>query len=214
MCLPKIHEETRLDVLHDLIRAHPLGTWVSADEGEGELIVNHIPFMLDGSRGEFGTLFGHVARANPIWKASPSELASVIVFRGPQTYITPSWYPSKHQNGRAVPTWNYAVATVHGYPKFIDDREWLYEHLGHLTDAHEASQALPWKIGDAPEEFTDKLVGAVVGVEITVQRIEGKWKTNQNRPEPDKLGVVAGLLEKGDDESVAMASLVRKHITS
>ncbi len=212
MYLPKINEETRLDVLHDLIRAHPLGTWVSAEETE--LNVNHIPFVLDGSRGEFGTLLGHVARANPIWKASPSARASVIVFRGPQAYITPSWYPSKHQHGKAVPTWNYAVVTAQGYPQFIDDREWLYEHLAQLTDTHEASQALPWKIGDAPEEFTDKLVAAVVGVEIPVRRIEGKWKTNQNRPEPDKLGVVAGLLGKGDDESVAMASLVRRHLTT
>ncbi|MFA5949354.1 MAG: FMN-binding negative transcriptional regulator [Hyphomicrobium sp.] len=210
MYLPKIHEETRLTVLHELIRSHPLGTWVSADGAE--LNVNHIPFVLDSSRGEFGTLCGHVARANPIWKASPGAPASVVVFRGPQTYITPSWYPSKHQHGKAVPTWNYAVVTAHGHPKFIEGRDWLYEHLGHLTDAHEASQALPWKIGDAPEEFIEKLVGLIVGVEIAVQRIEGKWKTNQNRPEPDKLGVVTGLLGKGDDESVAMASLVRQHM--
>lgn len=210
MYLPKIHEESRLDVLHTLIRAHPLGTWVVADEAE--LLVNHIPFFLDASRGAFGTLVGHVARANPIWKTAPSTLPSVAVFKGPQTYITPSWYPSKHEHGKAVPTWNYAVVTAHGRPQFIEDRAWLYTHLGHLTEAHEASQALPWKIDDAPPDFTEKLMGAIIGVEIPIERIEGKWKTNQNRPEPDKLGVVAGLLGKGDDESKAMASLVRQHI--
>jgi transcriptional regulator len=212
MYLPKIHEETRLDVLHGFIRAHSLGTWVSADETE--LSVNHIPFVLDSSRGEFGTLFGHVARANPIWKTATSTLPSVIIFRGPQTYITPSWYPSKHEHGKAVPTWNYAVVTAHGRPEFIEDPAWLYDHLGDLTDANEASQALPWKVGDAPQEFTEKLLSAIVGVAIPLQRIEGKWKTNQNRHEADKMGVIAGLLGKGDDNSVAMASLVRQHLKS
>ncbi|HWJ69514.1 MAG TPA: FMN-binding negative transcriptional regulator [Sphingobium sp.] len=209
MYLPKIYEETRLDVLHDLIRAHALGTWVSANETE--LDVHHIPFVLDPSRGAFGTLVGHVARANPVWKAAATKLPSAIIFRGPQAYITPSWYPSKHEHGKAVPTWNYAVVTVHGRAEFIDDRAWLYSHLAELTDTHEASQALPWTIDDAPRAFTDKLVAAIVGVEIPIQRIEGKWKTNQNRLDSDKMGVVAGLLEKGDAASVAMATLVRSH---
>ena len=104
MYLPKIHEETRLDVLHDLVCAHSLGTWVSAESGE--LNVNHISFLLDRSRGEFGTLLGHVARANPIWRTPVDKVPSGIIFRGPQTYITPSWYPSKHEHGKAVPTWN------------------------------------------------------------------------------------------------------------
>jgi transcriptional regulator len=104
------------------------------------------------------------------------------------------------------------VVAVHGRPEFIDDPAWLYEHLGGLTDEHEASQALPWKIGDAPTDFTEKLVAAIVGVEIPIQRIEGKWKTNQNRQDADKMGVVAGLLAKGDDEAVAMASLVQRHV--
>jgi transcriptional regulator len=207
--LPKVHEETRLDVLHELIRAHSLGTWVSTTASQ--LNVDHIPFLVDSGRGELGTLVGHVARANPIWKSGRGALPDVIVFRGPQTYITPSWYPSKHEHGKAVPTWNYAVVTVHGRPEFIEDTAWLYEHLASLTDTHEASQALPWKIGDAPAEFTEKLVSAIVGVQIRIERIEGKWKTNQNRPESDKIGVVAGLLAKGDHESVAMASLVRQH---
>lgn len=209
MYLPRIHEETRLEVLHELMRTHPLGTWVSASETALE--VNHVPFVLESEHGEFGTLCGHVARANPIWRQSERSVQSVIVFRGPQTYVTPSWYPSKHEHGKAVPTWNYAVVTVHGIPEYIEDAAWLYDHLARLTNEHEASQTLPWKIDDAPEEFTNKLVSAIVGVRIPVQRIEGKWKTSQNRPEPDKIGVVTGLLANGDRESVAMASLVRQH---
>jgi len=210
MYLPKIHEETRLEVLHALIRAHSLGTWVEA--GEDEIVVNHVPFVLEETAGEFGALRGHVARANPVWKAAPRSVPGAVTFRGPQSYITPSWYPSKHEHGKAVPTWNYAVVTVHGRAQFVEDPAWLHTHLATLTDTHEASQALPWTIDDAPADFTEKLVGAIVGVEIPIARIEGKWKTNQNRPEADKLGVVAGLLGRGDDEALAMAKLVRQHL--
>jgi transcriptional regulator len=212
MYSPKAFEETRVDVLHSLIQAHPFGTWVEA--AATELVVNHIPFILDSSRGEFGTLIGHVARANPIWQEAPCSVPGVVTFRGPQTYITPSWYPSKHEHGKAVPTWNYAVVTAHGRSEFIHDRDWLYEHLRQLTGIHEEPQALPWKVEDAPADFTEKLVAAIVGVEIPIQRLEGKWKTNQNRPEGDKLGVVAGLVGKGDDDSLAMANLVRQHLAS
>lgn len=176
------------------------------------LNVNHIPFLLEEARGNFGTLVGHVARANPVWRNRAAAVADVVVFRGPQAYITPSLYPSKHEHGKAVPTWNYAVVTVHGVPKFIDDKAWLMSHLRELTNIHEAGQAVPWKIEDAPEEFTLKLAGAIIGVEIPILRIEGKWKTSQNRPHSDKIGVVAGLLDKGDDEAAAMAALVEQHI--
>ena len=210
MYLPKQHEETRLDVLHQLIRSHPLGTWVVM--GNGELVANHVPFLIDPSRGELGTLVGHVARANPVWSATPNEVPGVVSFQGPQSYISPSWYPSKHEHGKAVPTWNYAVVHAHGQARFIEDRDWLYRHINQLTNEHESAQALPWKVEDAPAEFTERLVGAIVGFEIVIRRLEGKWKTNQNRPNHDKLGVVAGLLGKNDAESKAMASLVRQHI--
>lgn len=211
MYLPKIHEETRLEVLHALIRAQPLATWVAADDGE--LVVNHIPFHLDASRGAFGTLVGHIARANPIWKTA-SALRHVAVFRGPQTYVTPNWYPSKREHGKAVPTWNYVVVTAHGRPSFIEDRDWLRAFLAQLTEEQEASQAKPWTMNDAPADFTEKMLSAIVGVEIPIERIEGKWKTSQNRPEADKLGVMAGLMGKGDDESHAMAALIRQHVAS
>lgn len=210
MYLPKAFEEKRLPILQDLIRSHPLGTWVSA--GASALDVHHIPFLLDDEHGECGTLYGHVARANPIWTSTSGALPDVVIFRGPQAYITPSWYPGKHQHGKAVPTWNYAVVTVHGQPEFIHDPAWLHTHLRALSDTHEAVQALPWSIDDAPADYIEKLISTVVGIAIPIQRIEGKWKTSQNRQDADKMGVAAGLLAKGDDEAMAMASLVREDI--
>lgn len=206
MYMPKHHEESRLDVLHALIRAHPLGAWVVL--GDGELIANHIPFLLDTTRGELGTLVGHLARANPVWQAGPSAVPSVVMFQGPQTYITPAWYPSKQEHGKAVPTWNYAVVHVQGQPRFIEEHDWLYKHVSLLTDTHEATEARPWQVDDAPADYREALLRAIVGLEIPIQRIEGKWKTSQNRPERDRQGVVAGLLGRGDDESAAMAALV------
>lgn len=211
MYVPKHHEESDISVLHALMRSHPLSTWVT--QGDGELLANHVPFLVDPACGEFGTLIGHVARANRVWQSFSKTVNSVVVFQGPQTYITPSWYPSKHAHGKAVPTWNYAVVHAHGLPRAIEDREWLLQHVNQLTNVHEAKQALPWKVADAPPEFTDKLLQSIVGIEIPITRLVGKWKVSQNRPEPDKLGVVAGLLAREDAPSREMASLVKKHVS-
>jgi transcriptional regulator len=212
MYVPKQHEETDTSVLHSLIHAHPLGTW--ATQGDGELIVNHVPFLLDSSRGEYGTLKGHVARANGVWQSFSKTVPSVVVFQGAECYITPSWYPSKHAHGKAVPTWNYVVVHAHGLPVVIEDKAWLLEHLNELTDAHETDQALPWKVSDAPAEFTDRLIELIVGIEIPIAKLVGKWKVNQNRSDSDKLGVVAGLLAKGNPQSREMANLVNEQISS
>ena len=211
MYVPKHHEETDTSVLHSLVKAHPLATWVT--QGDGELLANHIPFLLDSTRGHLGTLVGHVAKANRVWQSFSKTVNSVLVFQGAETYITPSWYPSKHADGKAVPTWNYAVVHAHGMPRVIEDREWLLQHVNHLTDAHEAEQALPWKVSDAPQEFTDRLLQAIVGIEIPIAKLVGKWKVSQNRPEPDKLGVVAGLLGRSDPQSTEMAALVNQHVS-
>lgn len=211
MYVPKHHEESDISVLHSLIKSHPLATWVT--QGHGDLLANHIPFLLDPTRGEFGTLVGHVAKANRVWQSFSPDINSVCVFQGAETYITPSWYPSKHAHGKAVPTWNYAVVHAHGLPRAIEDREWLLQHVSQLTDQHEAEQALPWKVSDAPQEFTDRLLQAIVGIEIPIAKLVGKWKVSQNRPEPDKLGVVAGLLARGDTQSKEMASLVNQHVS-
>jgi transcriptional regulator len=208
--IPKFNEENDISVLHSLIKTHPLGTWASMSKGE--IVVNHIPFVLHQERGELGTLVGHVARANPIWQDCSAELDSVIIFQSDQAYITPSWYPSKHKHGKAVPTWNYAVVHAHGKPKIIEDSKWLLEHVNELTDIHESQQNLPWKVSDAPEDYIEKLIGAIVGIEIPVNKLTGKWKLGQNRPEPDKLGTVAGLMSRDDPQSHGLAHLLNKHI--
>lgn len=211
MYLPKHHDEADISVLQSLIRAHPLGTW--ATQGEGELIVNHIPFLIDASRGEYGTLIGHVARASGVWQSFSKTIQSVVVFQGAESYITPSWYPSKHAHGKAVPTWNYAVVHAHGLPVAIEGKEWLLRHLNELTDIHEADRALPWKVSDAPIEYTERMIERIVGIEMPIEKLIGKWKVSQNRPDPDKLGVVAGLLAKGDPQCEEMAALVNEHVS-
>jgi transcriptional regulator len=203
--IPDYHAETDLAVLHALIVAHPLGAWVTA--GADGLVANHIPFLLDPARGEHGTLCAHVARANPVWRTLS---ASVVLFQGPESYITPSWYPSKHQHGKAVPTWNYAVVHAHGLPRVQDDAAWLHAHLERLTATHEATQAVPWQLADAPADYTRRMIGAIVGIEIPIDRLAGKWKVSQNRPHADKLGVVAGLVGRGDAGATAMAELVQQ----
>ena len=210
MYVPQHHEESDPSVLHALIQAHPLGTWVTP--GEDGLIADHVPFLLDAARGAHGTLVAHVARANPVWRSFSASVESLVVFQGAQAYITPSWYPSKHAHGKAVPTWNYAVVHAHGLPRAIDDRDWLLRHVTRLSAVHEAGQALPWQVSDAPPDFTERLLQSIVGIEIPIARLVGKWKVSQNRPEPDKLGVVAGLLARDDAQSRAMADLVGQHV--
>lgn len=206
MYIPEQFEERELTVLHGLIEAHPLGTWVTA--AVGPLEVNHIPFVLDTHRGEFGTLVGHVARANHVWKSAPAT-ESVVVFQGPESYITPSWYPTKHEHGKAVPTWNYVVVHAHGVPRVIDDPEWLRQHVAELTHRNEAGRAVPWHVSDAPSGYIDALLGAIVGIEIPIARLAGKWKVSQNRALRDQLGVISGLSEALDVKSQQMAEAVR-----
>ena len=209
MYVPKHFEERDLSVLHALIRSHPLGAWVT--QTDGKLVVNHIPFLVDSKRGEQGTLVGHVARANPIWKLFSKDMDSVVVFQGPQTYITPSWYPSKHAHGKAVPTWNYVVVHAHGLPRAIEDGDWLIRHVRELSDLHESEQAVPWSVSDAPRDYIDTMVKAIVGIEIPIATLAGKWKVSQNRPLADRLGTIAGLYGRGDATSKEMAVLVEKH---
>jgi len=206
MYVPKHFEERDIAVLHALIRSHPLGAWVT--QASGALVVNHIPFLIDPEEGEHGTLVGHVARANPVWRSFSEDTASVVVFQGPQAYVSPSWYPSKHEHGKAVPTWNYAVVHAHGLPRAIEDRGWLLAHVTRLSDVHESGQAVPWSVSDAPTGYIDTMINAIVGIEIPVTALEGKWKLSQNRPLPDRLGTIAGLRARGDTNSREIAALV------
>lgn len=206
MYIPRHFEETDPDVLRRLIRAHPLGAWVAA--GERGLDVNHVPFLVDTARGACGTLVGHVARANPVWRtAAPSPC--VVVFQGPQAYVSPSWYASKEQGGTVVPTWNYAVVHAHGLARFIHDKQWLLRLVERLTEQHETGRAAPWKVADAPAAYIDGLLAAIVGVEIPIDRLEGKWKASQNRPS-DTTGIVAGLRGEANPAAGAMADVVKE----
>jgi transcriptional regulator len=206
--LPRHFEEKDIGVLHALQRSHPLGAWVA--QTDAGLEVNHLPFLLDATRGEHGTLVGHVARANPIWRSLSGGRGSVVVFQGPEAYISPSWYPSKAAHGKVVPTWNYAVVHAHGVPRAIEDRDWLLGLVTRLTETHEAARAAPWHVSDAPADYVETLLKAIVGIEIPIVRLDGKWKTSQNRAAEDKLGTIAGLNEVGHD---AMARLVERHAT-
>lgn len=208
MYRPKHFEETRVEVLHGLIRTCPLGALVTLTAAGLE--ANHIPFEVDPESGPAGTLHGHVARANPVWRDIRPGTEALVIFRGPDTYITPSWYPTKRETGKVVPTWNYIVAHAYGTPRFIDDRAWLRAFVEKLTDRHESQRREPWKVSDAPADFIDRQVGAIIGLEIPITRLIGKWKVSQNRPAHDRAGVVEGLLREGHQPGVTMADLVRQ----
>jgi transcriptional regulator len=208
MYLPKQFEETRIEILHSLVRKRPFGTLV-AMTGDG-LSVDHLPFHIDTTTGPFGVLRGHVARANPIWRATLADVDAVAVFQGPDHYISPSWYATKQATGKVVPTWNYVVVHAHGRPRFTDDPSWLREHLDQLTHQQEGTRALPWKVSDAPADYLSQLRGAIVGVELPIARLLGKWKLGQNRPEADRKGMIHGLPQEGDASAEALAAFIRE----
>jgi transcriptional regulator len=209
MYLPSHFEETRVDILHQLIRSHPLGALVTV--GADGLNANHIPFEIDPDPAPFGTLRAHVARANPVWREFSKEVEPLAIFQGPQIYITPSWYQTKKETGKVVPTFNYVVVHAYGSMRVFEDTDWLRKFVGGLTDRFEASRAKPWAVTDAPEQFIATQLRAIVGIEIRLTRLLGKWKTSQNRPAADQEGVVAGLRESDDALAQAMASAVERN---
>ena len=206
MYQPAHHREDRLDVQHALIRAFPLGTLVTT--GPSGLVANHVPFLIDPEASRLGTLRAHVARANPLWKEADPEAEVLVVFQGAERYVTPSWYATKRETGKVVPTWNYAVVHAYGRMTVIEDAAWLKTQIEDLTRFNEAARAEPWAVTDAPAPFVDAMVRGIVGLEIEIARIEGKWKVSQNRPEADRRGVVEGLRENADARSGEMAELV------
>lgn len=205
MYQPPHFREDRLDVQHDLIRSHPLGLLITS--GPGGLMANPIPFLIESSASERGTLLCHMARANPQWRELAAVPECLVVFQGPQDYVTPSWYATKRETGKVVPTWNYATVHAWGKPAVIDDADWLRRQIESLTQAREASRPEPWQVDDAPAAFVAAQIKGIIGVEIPIGRIEGKWKVSQNRPEPDRAGVAAGYREQGD-AGIPMADLV------
>jgi transcriptional regulator len=208
MYIPKAFEETRIPVLHGLIRSQPFTSLITL--GGSALFASHLPMVLDEQTGALGLLRGHLSRANPQWRDFSSDVQALAIFAGPQHYITPSWYPEKLEGGKVVPTWNYAVVHAYGHLTVIEDTDWLLDHLKTLTDIHEAPAASPWKVDDAPADYIHSLSKGIVGLELRIDRLEGKWKVSQNRSERDRQAVAEGLDHLGTDASRAMQALVEE----
>jgi transcriptional regulator len=207
MYLPAHFAETRLDELHRIVRAHPLGMLVT--HSARGLDADHIPFELDATRGEFGTLTAHVARANPLWTQIPDGTPVMVVFRGVQGYVSPNWYPSKHETHQQVPTWNYEVVHAHGVLRIVEDEKFLRGVLGRLTRKHESTEPKPWKMADAPREYMERMLTMIGGIEVEVLRFEGKRKLSQNREARDVDGVVQALQARGDEDLSAAVTAAR-----
>lgn len=207
MYIPASFREDRVERLHDLIEKHPFGLLVT--HGNGGLEASPIPFLLHGDEGEHGVLRAHVARANPHWKALSGLTDCLVVFQGPQGYVTPSWYPSKAETHKAVPTWNYAMVQVWGRPSVIEDPGWLRRQLDELTMFHEEPRRHSWSVGDAPAEYIARQMKAIIGIEISISRIEGKWKMSQNKDDADRKSVIKGMHSADDPHrNVEVAKLM------
>lgn len=207
MYQPPHFREERLEIQHALIRAHPLGLLISS--GEDGLLANPVPFLLDAEAAPKGVLRAHLARANRQWQALAAGQPALVVFQGVDTYITPSWYETKKETGKVVPTWNYAIVQVRGPVRVVEDREWLRRQITALTAEHESSRSEPWAVTDAPEDFVEAQLKGIIGIEMTIETIEGKWKVSQNRPAADREGVARGLAGEGLDPD--MAELVARY---
>jgi transcriptional regulator len=191
--------------IHAHIAAYPLATLVHG--AAGRPTADHVPMLFDAGTGHAGVLRGHVARANPLWREAAGQEV-LAVFHGPQGYVSPSWYPSKAATAKVVPTWNYAVVHVRGVLRALDDRQWLRSFVERLTRVHESQRAHPWQVTDAPQDYLEQMLRAIVGIEVDVSAIEAKWKVSQNRSAADRLGVVAGLSGEATDAARSLAALV------
>ncbi len=207
MYLPAHFAETRRDELHRIVRDHPLGMLVT--HSARGLDADHIPFELDATRGEFGTLTAHVARANPLWTQIPDGTPVMVAFRGVQGYVSPNWYPSKHETHQQVPTWNYEVVHVHGVLRIVEDEKFLRGVLGRLTRKHESTEPKPWKMADAPRDYMERMLTMIGGIEVEVLRVEGKRKLSQNREARDVDGVVRALQARGDEDLSSAVTAAR-----
>jgi transcriptional regulator len=209
---PPHFREDRLDVLHGLIRAHPLGLLVS--NGPDGPIANQLPFLIDSNIAPYGRLRAHLARANTHWQelAANPQGKVLVVFQGADSYVTPSWYATKQETGKVVPTWNYVMVQVRGTVRVIEDAAWLRQQIAELTSVHESKRDKPWAVTDAPERFIEAQLKGIVGIEIDIAETHGKWKVSQNRPEADRRGVAERLGEARDENNAAaMSRLVRQY---
>ena len=208
MHLPSHFHESRVEVMHGLMREHPLGVLVTlASEG---LNANHIPIEVDPDPAPFGTLRGHVARANPVWRDHVADVEALVVFQGPAAYVSPSWYPTKRESGKVVPTYNYAVVHAYGPMRIVEDAVWLRNLVGRLTETFEATRDEPWQVADAPASYIDAQLHAIVGIEIPITRILGKWKVSQNRSEADRASVERALIASDDPDAAALVRAMQQ----
>lgn len=212
MYSPSHFEEDRRQVLHGLIAEQPLATLVTL--GASGIAANHIPLLLDAAAGEFGTLRGHVARANPVWRDLVAGVESLAIFQGAHGYISPNWYPGKAEHGKAVPTWNYCVVHAYGSLRVIDDAAWVRQAVEDLTTRHEAGFAAPWAVSDAPADYIENMGKAIVGIELPISRLLGKWKVSQNQPAGNRQGVLSGLRAQGTPGAIALAEAVAEAMDS
>ncbi|HUK03018.1 MAG TPA: FMN-binding negative transcriptional regulator [Steroidobacteraceae bacterium] len=208
MYVPALFAENRPEVLHALMRAHPFATLVVMS-AQG-LEANHIPLEFEAQGAGLGVLRGHVSRANPVWKSYQPEVEALAIFSGPHTYISPSSYPTRAGSGMVVPTWNYAVVHARGPLKLVEDPVKLRAHVERLTAAQEHGRSNPWQPGEAPADFLNAQLGRIVGVEIALTSLIGKWKVSQNRTPGERAGVIRALHEEGSREASDMAALVER----
>jgi transcriptional regulator len=208
MYIPRANQETRIPIIQKLMEDHPFASLITM--GSSGLFATHIPMVLERDASPHGLLRCHISRANPQWREFSPDLEALAIFSGPQHYITPSWYPEKQETGKVVPTWNYAVVHAYGHLRVIEDPNWLMAHLQSLVKINEAEFPTPWKIEDAPANYIASQVKGIVGFEMVIERLEGKWKVSQNRSEEDRGGVADGLAELNTADSLAMKSLVEK----
>lgn len=206
MFQPQVFREDRAEVMRDLIRQQPFGILVSS--ATGDLAADHLPFVLHDDDKPLGTLHGHIGAGNPLIRQANDRCEVLTIFQGPQSYISPSWYPSKAAHGKVVPTWNYVVVHARGLLRVRREHDWLLQHLDDLTRQHEGARPDPWSVSDAPEDFIQRQLRGLVGFEIAITDLQGTWKLSQNKTADDAAGVVEGLREIADEEKSAMAALV------
>jgi transcriptional regulator len=214
MYQPDHYRVDDLPQLHALMRARPFAALVSS--GSLGLYATHLPTVLkdDGANdAPNGVIEYHLSRANPHWKDLAAGSEVLMIFQGPDAYVTPNWYPSKAEHGKVVPTWNYAVVHAYGRPEVMQDMDWLRRHVGELSAQQEAGEARPWVVSDAPDRYVEVMLRGIVGFRFAVTRLEGKWKMSQNREMKDRAGVVSGLGRRGEGDDRAVADLVSRHIT-
>jgi len=203
MFLPACFRENRIEVMQDLIRHHPFASVISLQEGE--IVADHLPLVLHPELSEYGRLQGHINRANPMRKMLTENADVLVIFQGPHHYVSPSWYPSKQEHEKVVPTWNYIMVHAKGKLTLRDEADWLLNHLNDLTDQHESGRSMPWKVSDAPADYIERMTRGIMGVEIEITSLQGSWKASQNKTDNDRQGVVDGLSQEDSSQAKAMA---------